>query len=96
MSDQESPTLSSEKGDTHHGEAHHHNTRKWSLRDTEAAALGHLRTVELGLSADQIHDTLEKDKAEERRILWKVDLRLIPLLTFLYLYVTRCKRLALC
>jgi hypothetical protein len=89
MSDKESPILA-EKDAAHsedaHLQQHHHQNRKWSLQDREAQALGHLRTVEVGLTAEQINDTLAIDEAEQRRILWKVDLRLIPLLTFLYLY----------
>ena len=42
-----------------------------------------LRTVDEGYSADQV--VAEIDKAEGRRILRKVDFRLIPLLSFLYL-----------
>lgn len=64
------------------GEKHH---RKWSLRDTEADTLGGLRTVEVGLDADQVKDLIELDEAEQKKILRKVDWRLIPLLTFLYL-----------
>lgn len=84
MSDRESPILP-EKHVELHDDKHAHHHRKWSLQDTETQALGELRTVEVGLSAEQIIDTLDIDAAEERRILWKVDLRLIPLLTFLYL-----------
>lgn len=83
MSDKESPTIPEKHVELHDDRHAHH--RKWSLQDTEAHALGELRTVEVGLSADQILETLNVDAAEERRILWKVDLRLIPLLTFLYL-----------
>lgn len=83
MSDKESPTIPEKHVELHDdGHAHH---RKWSLHDTEAQALGELRTVEVGLSAEEIIETLNIDAAEERRILWKVDLRLIPFLTFLYL-----------
>lgn len=68
-----------------HGDLHQ---RKWSVQDAEANALGGLRTVEVGLDADAVKDTVELDAAEQKRILRKVDWRLIPLLTFLYLYVT--------
>lgn len=64
---------------------YHSHHRKWSIQDAEAAALGGLRTVELGLDAEQVKDTIELDAAEQKRILRKVDYRLIPLLTFLYL-----------
>lgn len=67
-----------------HGSDLHH--RKWSIQDAEANALGGLRTVEVGLDADAVKDTVELDAAEQKRILRKVDWRLIPLLTFLYLY----------
>lgn len=63
-------------------QSHH---RKWSIQDAEAEALGGLRTVETGLDAEQVQDTIELDAAEQKRILRKVDYRLIPLLTFLYL-----------
>jgi hypothetical protein len=42
-----------------------------------------LRTVDEGFSPDQV--VAEVDEAEGRRILRKVDFRLIPLLSFLYL-----------
>lgn len=42
-----------------------------------------LRTVDAGVSADQAQ--LRFDKMEARRILRKIDYRLIPLLTILYL-----------
>jgi len=64
---------------------HHNHHRKWSIQDAEAEALGDLRTVEVGLAVEQIKDTVELDAAEQKRILSKVDWRLIPLLTFLYL-----------
>lgn len=83
MSDKESPILA-EKHAEHLGDKHAHH-RKWSLHETEAQALGELRTVEFGLSAAQIIETLNIDAAEQKRILRKVDWRLIPLLTFLYL-----------
>lgn len=63
----------------------HNQHRRWSARDAEVEALGGLRTVEIGLDADQIRDTVELDAAEQKRILRKVDWRLVPLLTFLYL-----------
>lgn len=44
-----------------------------------------LRTVDAGLSADQV--VAEYDEAETRRIMRKIDYRLIPLLAVLYLYV---------
>jgi hypothetical protein len=49
----------------------------------EAAHLAGLRTVELGLPASQVITTV--DKADEARILSKIDWRLVPLLSFLYL-----------
>ena len=69
--------------DTTHDD--HLRHRKWSVQDTEADAFGGLRTVEVGLDAEQVKDTLELDPAEQKRIIRKVDYRLIPLLTFLYL-----------
>jgi hypothetical protein len=42
-----------------------------------------LRTMDEGFSPDQV--VAEVDEAEGRRILRKVDFRLIPLLSFLYL-----------
>lgn len=59
--------------------------RKWSIRNSDAEALDHLRTVEVGLATEQVKDTIELDAAEQKRILRKVDWHLIPLLTFLYL-----------
>lgn len=53
------------------------------LAPGEAAALAGLRTVELGLDADQVDINI--DPKEEARILRKVDYRLVPLLAFLYL-----------
>ena len=44
-----------------------------------------LRTVDQGLSADQV--VVEYDQAETRRIMRKIDWRLIPLLSLLYLSV---------
>ena len=46
---------------------------------------GGLRTVEKGFKASAVLDTLELDAAERKRILRKVDFRLVPLLAFLYL-----------
>ena len=48
-----------------------------------AAHAGGLRTVDQGLDASQVVSSV--DKAEEARILRKVDIRLVPLLSFLYL-----------
>jgi hypothetical protein len=42
-----------------------------------------LRTVDAGLSADQVLAQLEE--RDSKRVLRKIDLRLIPLLSFLYL-----------
>lgn len=42
-----------------------------------------LRTVDVGLIASQV--ITDVDKQKEARILRKVDLRLVPLLAFLYL-----------
>jgi hypothetical protein len=42
-----------------------------------------LRTVDQGLSADQV--VVEYDQGETRRIMRKIDYRLIPLLSVLYL-----------
>ena len=44
-----------------------------------------LRTVDAGLSANQV--IVEVDDKEGRRILRKIDYRLIPLLAILYLYM---------
>jgi hypothetical protein len=44
-----------------------------------------LRTVDAGLSAHEV--LAEVDPEEERRILRKIDYRLIPLLAVLYLFV---------
>lgn len=71
--------------DEKHAGGGHAHQRKWSVQDAEAAALGGLRTVEVGLDVDDVKDTLELDAAEQKRILRKVDWNLIPLLTFLYL-----------
>jgi len=64
---------------------HHTHNRKWSIQAADAEALDGLRTVEVGLTNEQVKDTVELDAAEQKRILRKVDMRLIPLLTFLYL-----------
>ena len=53
------------------------------MTPAEAARLAGLRTVEGGLTSAEVVAAL--DKAEEARILRKVDLRLVPLLSFLYL-----------
>lgn len=55
----------------------------FDLAPGEAAHLAGLRTVELGLDASQV--VSDVDKAEEARILRKIDWRLVPLLSFLYL-----------
>lgn len=44
-----------------------------------------LRTVEAGLSAEQVDAIINVDPKEEARILRKVDFRLVPLLALLYL-----------
>lgn len=44
-----------------------------------------LRTVDAGLAIEQV--TTDIDQAEERRIIRKIDFRLIPLLSVLYLWV---------
>lgn len=75
------PTIN-EKHVEHTTDGH---ARKWSIQDADAEALDGLRTVEIGLAAEQVKDTIELDAAEQKRILRKVDWRLIPLLTFLYL-----------
>jgi hypothetical protein len=59
--------------------------RLWSIQDAEAEALGGLRTLEGGLDAEQVKDSIELDATEQSRILRKIDYRLIPLLTLLYL-----------
>jgi hypothetical protein len=45
-----------------------------------------LRTVDAGYSADQV--VTEFSELEQRRIIKKVDFRLVPLLSILYLYVS--------
>ncbi len=60
-------------------------SRKGSLSNLEIEALGGLRTVEIGLGADEVIETVEVEAAERKRILRKVDYRLVPLLAFLYL-----------
>jgi hypothetical protein len=45
-----------------------------------------LRTVDAGYSADQV--VTEFSELEQRRIMRKVDFRLVPLLSVLYLYVS--------
>lgn len=52
--------------------------------DTGLGARG-LRTVELGLPANEVVSSVSKE--EEARILRKIDVRLVPLLSFLYLWV---------
>jgi hypothetical protein len=73
---------------------HHHGSAKTveGLSEHEIDTIGGLRTVEVGLSADQV--IVELDPAEQTRILRKVDYRLVPLLALLYLYVTISKRSA--
>ena len=53
-----------------------------------------LRTVDAGLDAAQVY--AEADPAETRRILRKIDYRLIPLLTLLYLLGKYKKRIKPC
>ncbi|KAK7906260.1 hypothetical protein LTR67_000986 [Exophiala xenobiotica] len=64
---------------------HQHGTAKTveGLSEHEIDTIGGLRTVEVGLSADQV--IVELDPAEQTRILRKVDYRLVPLLALLYL-----------
>lgn len=45
-----------------------------------------LRTVDVGLSSDQV--VTQYDEKETRRIMRKIDYRLIPLLSVLYLWVS--------
>jgi hypothetical protein len=58
-------------------------TNKDSVSDLEVADANGLRTVEVGLSPDQVIAELEHK--EQVRILKKVDYRLVPLLAVLYL-----------
>lgn len=58
-------------------------TKKDSASDLEVADTNGLRTVEVGLSPDQVIAELEHE--EQVRILKKVDYRLVPLLAVLYL-----------
>lgn len=59
------------------------NRRSGSLSQ-DAKALG-LRTVEAGLEADQVIKDADFDAKERRRILRKIDYRLVPLLGVIYL-----------
>ncbi len=64
---------------------HHHGGEKprEGLSQHEIDTIGGLKTVEIGLSADEV--IVELDPAEQTRILRKVDYRLVPLLALLYL-----------
>lgn len=53
------------------------------LTSLEIEALDGLRTVEVGLTAEQVN--LQIDDKERTRILRKVDYRLVPILGVLYL-----------
>ena len=53
----------------------------------ELESSGGLRTVEYGLSAEQVIKNEEYDRRERKRILRKIDYRLVPLLGVIYLYV---------
>lgn len=53
----------------------------------DAKTLGSLRTVDAGLSADQVIRNENFDRKERHRILRKIGYRLVPLLGFIYLYV---------
>lgn len=72
----------SEKIPAEHGEQG--RTRSESIPPLDEKGEG-LRTVDAGLSADQV--VADYDEAETRRIMRKIDYRLIPLLAVLYLQV---------
>lgn len=82
MNSEKAPNIGEKHVEQAGTQSHH---RKWSIRHAEANALGGLRTVEIGLDAEEVKDLVELDEAEQKKILRKVDWRLIPLLTFLYL-----------
>ena len=65
------------------------DAKKGSLPSLEVEALNGLRTVEVGLVPEAIIDTVELETAETKRILRKVDYRLVPLLALLYLWVAK-------
>lgn len=65
--------------------AQYSNGKRQGLSELEIEAVDGLKTVEIGFSADQV--IAELDPKEQKRILRKVDYRLIPLLALLYLYV---------
>jgi hypothetical protein len=61
------------------------NEKELGLRSSSIDGNDGLRTVDAGFSPDQVE--AHYDQKEVRRILRKVDFRLIPLLGVLYLYV---------
>lgn len=71
----------SEKTPAEHGEQGRTRSESPSPLDEKEG----LRTVDAGLSVDQV--VVEYDEAETRRIMRKIDYRLIPLLAVLYLYI---------
>ncbi|KAL1899916.1 hypothetical protein Sste5346_002782 [Sporothrix stenoceras] len=75
--------------DLPHEHDHDHDPIDEKTAAEAVKAAGGLRTVDAGLEADQV--VLAMDKEREARILRKVDWRLVPLLSFLYLigYVDR-------
>ncbi len=69
------------------GYSHHDNKEGGRPSALELESLGGLRTVEVGLSAEQVIKNEEFDRKERTRILRKIDYRLVPLLGVIYLYV---------
>lgn len=65
---------------------HGDQTRRSSTRASiDFEAQKSLRTVEAGLSPQEVAAVTEVDPKEESRILRKIDYRLVPLLALLYL-----------
>ncbi|KAL6248610.1 hypothetical protein RBB50_004865 [Rhinocladiella similis] len=69
--------------------AQYSNGKRQGLSELEIEAVDGLKTVEIGFSADQV--IAELDPKEQKRILRKVDYRLIPLLALLYLNIGNAK-----
>jgi hypothetical protein len=80
---------SDEKSTPSAGRMDHGTERRGSSKraSIDFEAQKNLRTVEAGLSPEQVDAVINVDPKEEARILRKIDFRLVPLLALLYLYV---------
>lgn len=69
-----------------HDKVEYNETRRSSKRASiDFEAQKNLRTVEAGLDPEEVDAITNVDPKEEARILRKIDFRLVPLLSLLYL-----------